>query len=179
MRRLAVLLVMGVAACQTAEPPRPVTVAVATPLIERPRAVSAKDASLTAAIARRLAEQGPAFRAVTVEAWGGRVLLMGAVIKPEQRRKAEQIARAAEGVVEVLNELVLAEDRALDGFRSDPGREDMVRRHLGLGDAAAVRVVGGVAFLLGAAPADRAAALKADASEVEGIKWVVAHFKAP
>lgn len=179
MRRLVVVLAVGLAACRTAEPARPVAAAAATPLVERPRAVSATDSSLTAAIARRLAEQGPAYRAITVEAWGGRVLLMGAVIKPEQRRKAEQLARATEGAAGVLNELVLAEDRALDAFRPDPAREDAVRRHLGLGDAAAVRVVGGVAFLLGAAPAGRAAELKADASEVEGIKWVVAHFQAP
>lgn len=177
MRRLAVLLVVLLAACRTTEPPPPV--AAAAPLAERSRAVAVKDAGLSAAVSRRLAELGPAYRAVTVDAWGGRVLLMGAVIKPEQRRKAEQAARATEGTVEVLNELVLAEDRALDGFRPDPAREDTVRRHLGLDGAAAVRVVGGVAFLLGTAPPDRAAALKADASEVEGIKWVVAHFAAP
>lgn len=179
MRLLVLLLALGVAACQTAGPSRPAAIAVTAPLAERPRAVSVTDAALTAAVGRRLAELGPAFRAVTVDVWGGRVLLMGAVIKPEQRRKAEQVARATQGAAEVLNELVLAEDRALDAFRPDPAREQVLRDHLGLGDRVAIRVVGGVAFLLGTAPAEQAAALKADASDVEGIKWVVAHFQAP
>lgn len=180
MRRLAVLLLgFALAACQTAQAPqapRP-TVSASPALVERPPAVSAADESRKANVVRRIAELGPAYRAVTVETWGGRVLLMGAVIKPEQRRKAAQIAR--EGAVEVLNELVLTEDRGLDQFRPDPAREDALRRHLGLGDGAAIRVVAGVAFLLGAAPPDQAATLRAEASDFEGIKWVVAHFAVP
>lgn len=177
MRRSVVLLAIALAACQTAETPRPAaTTAAAMPVIERPRAILLKDDSLKAAIGDRLAALGPAFRAISVEAWSGRVLLMGAVIKPEHRRKAEQLAREA-GASVVLNELVLAEERAFDLFRPDAARAAMVRRHLGLGDGAAIRVINGVAFLLGAAPPDQAAALKADASEVEGVKWVVAHFQ--
>ncbi len=178
MKRLVALLAIAVAACQTVESPRPAATA-APAVIERPRAVSVRDDSLKAAIGERLAALGPAFRAVSVEVWSGRVLLMGAVTKPEHRRKAEQIARATDGATAILNELVLAEDRALDLFRPDAARADMVRRHLELGNNAGIQVVNGVVFLLGTAPADQAAALKADASEVEGVKWVVAHFAEP
>ncbi|HLO77348.1 MAG TPA: BON domain-containing protein [Magnetospirillum sp.] len=195
MRRAAALvLVTLLAAFQTAETPsRPTAVTpAAAPAataaqvfagLERPATQIAKDDNARAAVARRIAElDRRAYRGVTVEVWGGRALLMGAVIKPEQRRKAAQLAAATEGVAGVLNELVLAEDKALDIFAPDPAREQAVRQALGLQgrDGAAVRVVNGVAFLLGAAPSREAAnAVKADASEVAGVKWVVAHFKTP
>ncbi|MBC7907627.1 MAG: BON domain-containing protein [Rhodospirillaceae bacterium] len=179
MRRLAALAVtVLLAACQTTEAPHPVA---AIPAIERPRAMAVRDDAVKTQVARRVADLGRAYRSVTVEAWGGRVLLMGAVIKPEQRRKAEQTARAAEGVTEVLNELVLAEDKALDAFTADPAREGAARRALGIEGSAGtiVRVINGVAFLLGATPTpDAAAAMKADATEVEGVKWVVSHLRA-
>jgi osmotically-inducible protein OsmY len=193
MRRAAALvLVAWLAACQTVEPPAhpqtsatPASVTAAQPFtgLERSRNEANKDDALKAVVSRRIAElDRRAYRAVTVEVWGGRALLMGAVIKPEQRRKAEQVAAAVEGVAAVHNELVLAEDRALDVFAADPAREDEVRRHLGIEGRAgtAVRVINGVAFLLGAAPSrEAAAAMKADATEVAGVKWVVAHLRTP
>lgn len=181
MRRLAALAVtVLLAACQTIEAPRPVASA-ASPAIGRSRTDAVKDDVLKAQITRRLAEQGRAYRSVTVEAWGGRVLLMGAVIKPEQRRKAEQLARATDGVSVVLNELVLAEDKALDVFAADPARDAAARRALGVegNTGTTVRVINGVAFLLGATPtAEAAEAMKADATEIDGVKWVVSHLVA-
>lgn len=194
MRRFAALgLVALLAACQTAETPsRPVTAAqpaaaasaaAAFAGVERPRAVANKDDALKSVVSRRIAElDRRAYRGVTVEVWGGRALLMGAVIKPEQRRKAEQVAASVDGVATVLNELVLAEDKALDVFAADPAREDDLRRHLGIEGRAGttVRVINGVAFLLGAAPNREAAeAMKADATEVAGVKWVVSHLQTP
>lgn len=191
MRRLAALvLVLALAACQTDETPRPVAVAASVPAaalpapgIERSRAEANRDDALKALVSRRIGElDRRALRAVTVEVWRGRALLMGAVIKPEQRRKAAQVAAATDGITEVLNELVLAEDRALDLFTADPAREEAVRRALGIEGRAGttVRVINGVAFLLGAAANSQAAtAMKADAIEVDGIKWVVSHVAAP
>lgn len=194
MRRAAALvLVILLAACQTAEPPSPPVVSGATPAaapaaqafvgLDRPRNQANKDDVLKSQIGRRLAElDRRAYRAVTVEVWGGRALLMGAVAKPEQRRKAEQVAAGTDGIAEVHNDLVLAEDKALDVFAADSAREDEVRRALGIEGRAGttVRVINGVAFLLGAAPSrDAAAAMKADATEVAGVKWVVEHLTTP
>lgn len=193
MRRAAALvLVTLLAACQTAETPSPV-VSAATPAaaaapaaqafagLERTRAEANKDDILKSLVGRRIAElDRRAYRGVIVEVWGGRALLMGAVIKPEQRRKAEQVAAGVDGIAAVHNELVLAEDKALDVFVADPGREEAVRQALGLQGRAGttVRVVNGVAFLLGAAPsAEAAAAMKADATEVAGVKWVVSALR--
>ncbi|MBC7951174.1 MAG: BON domain-containing protein [Rhodospirillaceae bacterium] len=174
----ALAVTVLLAACQTVEEPRPVASAP-IPVIERSRTEAVRDDVLKSQITRRIVEQGRAFRSIAVEAWGGRVLLMGAVIKPEQRRKAEQLARATDGVTTVLNELVLAEDKALDAFAPDPARDTATRRALGMesGTGTIVRVINGVAFLLGATPtAEAAAAMKADATEIEGIKWVVSHL---
>lgn len=188
MRRLAILaLLCATAACQTAEtsPPPAVTATpaaakAAVPVfagLERPRAQSNRDDILKSILERKIhALDARAYRAVTVEVWGGRALLMGAVIKPEQRRKAEQTAAAMDGIVAVHNELVLAEDKALDVFAADPQREEQLRLALGIAGRAGttVRVINGVAFLLGAVPtAEAANAMKADAGEVAGIKWVV------
>lgn len=192
MRRLTVLVLVALlAACQTDETPRPVASAASPPAaptaqvfsgVERPRNVANKDDVLKTMVARRVNEQGRAFRAVTVEVWGGRALLMGAVIKPEQRRKAEQLAASVDGVAAVHNQLVLAEDKALDVFVADPAREEEVRRALGIQGRAGtvVRVINGVAFLLGGVPsAEAAAAMKADAGEVAGVKWVVSELQTP
>jgi hyperosmotically inducible protein len=177
MRRMAILLALVLAACQGAESAKPV---VATQ--DRPRAVANRDDVLKNVVARKIAETDrAAFRAVTIEVWGGHAVLMGAVVKPEQRRRAEQAARSVEGVGSVANELALAELPALDFFRPDFAREDAVRRHLGLEGKAGliVRVVNGVAYLIGGGSPEAAAQLKADAGEVEGIKWVVPHIVQP
>ena len=174
MKRAAALMFLALAACQGAEPARPV---VAT--IDRPRPVANRDDLLKSVASRKVAElDRAAFRAVSVEVWGGRALLMGAVVKPEQRRRAEQTVRDVTGVAEVINELVLAEASQLDRYVLDFSREEAVRHHLNA-DAKSgliVRVVNGVAFLLGGGSPDSAPVLKADAGEVEGIKWVVAHI---
>lgn len=194
MRRPAALVLVALlTACQTAETPaRPEVSAPAAAAprsaapvftgLERSRAQANKDDILKSQLSRRIVDlDRRAYRAVTVEVWGGRALLMGAVIKPMQRRKAEQVAAALDGIGEVQNELVLAEDKALDVFAADPAREEAVRLALGLQgrNGTIVRVINGVAFLLGgAATPEAAAAMKADAGDVAGIKWVVSALKA-
>jgi osmotically-inducible protein OsmY len=181
-RRLAILAAaLALAACAP-QAERPTAAPEAPPPV-RSRTESNRDDALKAVIHRRLSElDRRALRAVTVEVWQGRALLLGAVPKPEQRRKAEQVARAVEGVTEVVNELVLAEDKALDNFAPDPAREEAVRRALGIEGKAGitVRVVNGVAFLMGAASSPaQAEAMKADALDVDGVKWAVGCFKTP
>lgn len=186
---------LALAACQTTEPARPETsaapsVTTLTPAVHAPvatrdrsRREANRDDVIQSVVLRNIHELDQrAFRAVTVEVWQGRVLLMGAVIKPEQRRKAEQVAAANSSVSGVINELVLAEDPALDLFVPDYAGEERVRQQVGIEGKSSliVRVIHGVAFLLGsvATPAE-AESLKEDAGDAEGIKWVVAHLDAP
>lgn len=189
MRRLApLLLAAAVTACQTAAPPETAPQIVAPPPVtstaavqERSRQDANRDDVIQSLVARKLRELDKStYRGVTVEVWNGSVLLMGAVIKPEQRRRAEQTAWAVSGTTRVINELILAEDRALDLFVPNAEQETRVRRALGIEGKAGliVKVLNNVVFLLGGvAGTSEAEALKADAGEVEGIKWVVAHLR--
>lgn len=179
---------LALAACQTtgetASNPAP-TVSGAAPhaavsTIERSRQDANRDDVIQSLAQRKVRSlDASAFRAVTVEVWNGTALLMGAVIKPEQRRRAEQAAAGVQGVQKVLNELVLAEDRALDLFIPNTAMETKIRQALGVEGKSGltIRVLNNVAFLLGGV-ADKAQAqtLKEDAGEVDGIKWVVAHL---
>lgn len=140
IKRLAVLLMAGlaVAACQSAEPAQSSAAAPEEPVrpvlsaLERSRQDANRDDVIASILTRKLRElDASAYRGVTVEVWSGRVLLMGAVIKPDQRRRAEQNAAGISGVTRVINELILAEDRALDLFIPDQAKEGAVRRHLG------------------------------------------------
>lgn len=180
---------LALAACQTTGETAPhsaPTVSGATPshapvtTIERSRQDANRDDVIQSLAQRKVRSLDvSAFRAVTVEVWNGTVLLMGAVIKPEQRRRAEQAAAGVQGVQKVLNELVLAEDRALDLFIPDQAMEDKLRQTLGIAGKSGltIRVLNNVAFLLGGvADKTQAQALKEDAGEVDGIKWVVAHL---
>lgn len=182
MRAAAIaLMLVALAACaQDAEPARPVVAAATTVAVPpRSRVDANRDDIIKSIVRRRIAELDRAYRAVHVEAWQGRVMLMGAVVKPEQRRKAEQAAKSVEGVGTVLNELVVAEDKALGIFADDPARAAQVSRAIGT-EAIVVRVVGGVAFLLGAVSSpDQVLQIKADALDVDGIKWAVAHLMVP
>lgn len=183
--RLLVLAVgLALAACveQPAGGDQP-RVASPPPPPVRSRSESNRDDVLKSMIARRLADlDRRAMRGVTVEVWRGSALLMGAVAKPDLRRRAEESAAAVTGVAEVINELVLAEDQALDAFAPDWEREEAVRLALGIEGKAGivVRVINGVAFLLGAVSApEQSEAMKADALDVAGVKWAVARLKTP
>lgn len=179
MRRLAVLILAAtLSACitdGTARPPeRP-------PVAERSRAERNRDEAMGTLALRRLTDADRrAFQAVTVLVWDGNAVLTGAVTKPDQRRRAEALAAGTEGLKSVKNELLLAEERALPLFLPEADRAREVLKRL-LDDPAingtfAVRVVNGVAYLVGrVASDDDAQRAKAAAAEVRGIKWAVCH----
>lgn len=176
-RPLALLAVLALAACQPqgrlAEGPR---------MDSRPAAEQRQDETLKAEVARKLTElDRRLFRAVSVEAAGARVLLTGAVAKPEQRRRVVQMAQSTAGVAEVVDELVLAEEKTFDAYTPDAGRERQVADALAADPRTAsgwwvVRVVNGVVFLLGkAASPEQAEDAKAVVLDIEGVKWLVNH----
>jgi osmotically-inducible protein OsmY len=137
------------------------------------------DEALAATVRAQLAATDrDSFQGVSVLAWNGTALLTGAVIRPEQRRRAEQTARAVPGIAEVHNELQLAEKTVLDSFAPDTGREAailaQISTHPDLSGSFTLRIVHGVAYLLGSAPTRAAAENAADLiREIDGVKWVV------
>jgi osmotically-inducible protein OsmY len=174
MRRLILLATLVLAACQGAADPKPEIT-----ILDRPRNVANRDDVIQNVVKMKIhGLDQTAFRAVTAEAWDGHVVLLGAVAKPEQKRRAEQAARTIQGVVDVTNDLTLAEATQLDRFLPDLGREYDLRALLGIDGRAGltVRVINGVAYLIGAADPESASRLKDQAGDSEGIKWVVTHI---
>lgn len=152
---------------------------VSTPASGRAIAVRPGDEALAATVRAQLAATDrDSFQGVSVLAWNGTALLTGAVIRPEQRRRAEQTARAVPGIAEVHNELQLAEKAVLDSFAPDTGREAailaQISTHPDLSGSFTLRLVHGIAYLLGSAPTRAAAENAADLiREIDGVKWVV------
>jgi osmotically-inducible protein OsmY len=159
----------------TAEPQAP------APVPTRSRSEMNRDDGVARVVMRRLAETDrDAFRAVTAEVWNGRALLIGAVAKPDLRRRAAGVAKGVDGVAEVIDELVLAEPKAFAAFAPVAQTENDLRGRILSDDAVkgfyAVRVVNGVAYLLGAAPsAAEVDRVKAIAMDNPSVKWVVSH----
>jgi osmotically-inducible protein OsmY len=150
--------------------------------VDRSRTDRNHDEAMGAQVLRRLTEADRnTFRAVSVQAWDNRVVLIGAVVKPLQRRRAEAIARTVEGVGIVDNEIILAEDKALAVFVPDAARERQLQGRLAgtasLGGAYGVRVANGVAFIVGTVgSADELDRLKSVVLDTDGIKWMVPHI---
>lgn len=121
------------------------------------------------------------FQGVSVLAWDGGVLLTGAVHKPDERRRAVQLAAAVSGVAQVFDELALDENPGLPRYVPDTAMEQHIYAGLLGQDAVAgayvVRVVNGVAYLLGTTRSKTDAERALDfARGFDGVKWVVDHI---
>ena len=113
-------------------------------------------------------------------AWDHAVLLTGAVARPEQRRRAEQIAKATDDVAVVFNDLILSESPDAVAFVPETGHEQRIYAGLlgqdDISGAYVVRMVNGVVTLLGTArSAEDVAKAVAFARDADGVKWVVNH----
>ena len=175
MRRIALFMLLLVAGCVQGGG-GPVTSSVPP---ERSRVERVRDESLSTTILKALNQSdSTAFRAVSATVLGNRVMLTGAVVKPEHRRRAEHIAAAVDGVAVVENNLLLAEVGAFHLFTPDTVRErDLTAQLAAAGDVAtanySLRMVNGAVYLLGNArsPAELER-IKALLIDQDGVKWV-------
>ena len=185
MRHWVALLFTAVilSGCTPEGASRPVATAAAPaprPLAERSRADQSHDGDIATQVARRIHDLNPnAYRAVSTKAVGGRVLLTGAVTRPDLRRHATQAASGIEGVVTVQNEVQLTEDSTFDQFQPDAAREQQLMAKMATNPNIGannfdVRVVNGIVYLLGTA----ASPVEVDyvrevLMEDPTVKWVV------
>jgi len=167
-----------------AAPPSSLTMDAAGRVVRLRAERNQDDATAAAVLARLRQSDAAAFKGVSVLAWDHAVLLTGAVIKPEQRRHAEQLAKTMDGVTVVFNDIGLDENPGAAVFLPETGREQRI--HAGLlgqddiAGAYAVRVVNGVVTLLGTArTAEDAARAAGFARDSGDIKWVVNHVAVP
>ncbi|MDA8230831.1 MAG: BON domain-containing protein [Magnetospirillum sp.] len=187
MRRPIVLLlaVVTLSGCGTADQGPSVSQA-AHPAPERTVSERERDDALASAVTGRIRGlDGRAYRTVTATVLAGRVLLTGAVVKPEQRRNAEQAAAQVPGVVDVRDEIQLVEERFFDRYLPDPGSETALSARLAADPAIAasdyeIRVVDGVVYLLGSAGSPAAVEHVKEVLAAEpSVKWVVVAVTRP
>ena len=89
------------------------------------------------------------YRAVAVAEAQGRVLLVGAVARPDQRHSLESALQTVPGVVQVFDRIQVADDSVIDQYRPDTEKEAELARSYAL-PGIAMRVVKGVVYLVGA-----------------------------
>ncbi|MEO0035026.1 MAG: hypothetical protein RLZZ501_1049 [Pseudomonadota bacterium] len=169
-----VAVLLGTAGCA---PTRPVGLAGSAGAAR----VAPDDRALANAVLDRLlAADRAGFQSVSVLAWRGSVLLTGAVVRPGQRQRAERTAAGVDGVHRVLVDLHLIEAPLLPEFLPESaGEQTLLARLDGQPGRYAVRLVHGVAYLLGTAPTRAVADRAADTlREADGVKWVVDHTQA-
>lgn len=124
---------------------------------------------------------GELFRRVGVDVVEGRVLLSGAVSKREHAIKAQELAFAAPGTREVINELTIDGDPGVQRYSQDLWITTQLRtRMIGDPDVASVNynieTHRGVVHLIGLARSDEELARVAGiAASIPGVTQVVSH----
>ncbi len=133
------------------------------PVVTDPKVVESVGAALAAL-------DPQSYRAVSMAEVGGTVLLTGAVVRPDLRRHVEQRIATVPGVTAVSNHILVTDGGALDGYRPDQTKEKDLSVWMTPG--LAVRVVRGVAYLVGVAPAEDVDKFKENVADDPAIQWV-------
>ncbi len=162
-------LAFALAACETAHE------------VERAPGVVAQDEALTETLEQDVADfNNPAYRGVSLAIWQGHAVVMGAVVRPSQKKAVASIVKQRDDVQAVSHDMVLGAESELPAYtKPDPYLENRVRQQLGLSGESAVivRTINGVVFLLGGVVSQHDAdILITRAGEVDGVKWVVPHL---
>ena len=113
-----------------------------------------------------------AYGSVSVAEAEGRVLLAGAVVRPDYRRRLEQTVLGLPGVVAVTDAVLVVDGAQLGQYLPDGAKERDISQRFPL-SGVALRVVKGVVFLVGRASApDAVQALKDGLADDASVKWV-------
>lgn len=112
------------------------------------------------------------YGAVSAAEAEGRVLLTGAVVRPDDRRHLEQIVVGLPGVVAVADSVLVVDAPLLLQYQPDSAKEREISQRFALAGVA-LRVVNGVVYLVGRADApDAVEALKDGLADDSAVKWV-------
>jgi len=149
---------------------------------ERSAEEAARDATIDVEINNALfqAHIDKLFREVNVDVMEGRVMLTGTVANQDLVDQAARIAWATDGVRQVLNEVRVGDDTAVDSLRdrwiTSKLRADMLTDKEIYDVNYAITTVGGSIYILGIAQ-DQAELnrVKAYARNIEGVRRVVTH----
>lgn len=121
------------------------------------------------------------FADVSTEVVEGRVLLTGSVPKPEQRIRAAELVWSTPDVVELINELTVAEDSGALSYGGDVWISTQLRakiladKHIS-GVNYNIETVDGVVHVMGVARSEaELERVTRHASRIDGVKEVVSH----
>lgn len=124
------------------------------------------------------------FHAVAVEVHEGRVLLVGRVLRIEDKQEAERLTWQIEGVKEVINEIEISNDgETAEMFARDSWITTQIRSQLLVEKNIrsinyVTETVAGTVYLLGIAQDETELnRVKKIASRVQGVKRVVSHVR--
>lgn len=123
------------------------------------------------------------FKNVSVESVEGRVLLTGAVKKPETRVEATRLAWKPQGVKEVINELQISDEATIEDIANDTWITTQIRGKLIVTKDVrslnyTIDTVNGVVYLIGIAQNQRELEKVSEvASQVKGVKKVINHVR--
>lgn len=168
--RLVQSLMLGLALAGCVQQGRPVVSTVTSrPAVSYPPVVT--DPKVVESVAATLAALDPqAYGAVSMAEVGGTVLLTGAVVRPDLRRKVEQRIASVPGVTVVSNHILVTDGASLEGYRPDQSKEKEVSALVPPG--LALRVVRGVVYLVGVALAEDVDRFKESVADDSAIQWV-------
>lgn len=168
-RRLAVplLAALALSAC-AGRPARPPAAAVTTV----PPATPA-DTALAQILEQTMdGLDKAAYGAVSAAQSDGRVLLTGAVVRPDYRRHLELTVSTLPGVIAVTDAVQVVDAPSLPQYAPDGAKERDIVQHYDL-PGLAVRVINGVVFLVGEAKdQDEIETLKSGLADDASVKWV-------
>lgn len=172
------LLVVALAVCACSGRPNADRVVTSLPRAMPSDAMSSPskvptDAGLSAVLVKAMdGLDKSTYSSVSVAEAEGRVLLTGAVVRPDDRRHLERIVGGLPGVVSVADAVLLVDPPLLLLYQPDSAKEREIAQRFAL-SGVALRVVNGVVYLVGQADAQAEVdALRDGLADDTGIKWV-------
>ncbi len=158
--------------------------AVTTVVEDRPLSDAKDDIGIKASILTAFAEEAKGFLVdVNTDVYGGEVMLTGSVKKSEDRRKAVELARRANGVKHLYNEIQVTEEGGFSASAKDIGIELKLKANLlGASGVGSInlrwRSVNGVVYYIGLVYSrEELDKVMSVTRAVDGVKNIVSHIR--
>ena len=158
--------------------------AVTTVAEDRPFSETKDDLGIKASILKGFAEEAKGLLVdVNTDVYGSEVMLTGSVKKSEDRRKAVELARRADGVKNLYNEIQVTEEGGFSASAKDIGIELKLKANLlGASGVGSInlrwRSVNGVVYYIGLVYSkEELDKVMSVTRAVDGVKKIVSHIR--
>jgi osmotically-inducible protein OsmY len=158
--------------------------AVTAVMEDRPLSETKDDLGIKASILKAFAEEAKGLLVdVNTDVYGGEVMLTGSVKKSEDRRKAVELARRAEGVKTLYDEIQVTEEGGFSASAKDLGIELKLKANLlGASGVGSInlrwRSVNGIVYYIGQVYSpEELDKVMSITRTVDGVKNIVSHIR--